>query len=165
MPNPRRVKVHRNYTVEEAARCVGVHKNTVRRWIKEGLPTIGGRGRTLVLGSVLYTFLVEKRRRAKRPCPLGFMFCLKCRDIRQPAQGMIEYRALTPGFGNLVALCPECSGLMFRRIKHADVAHFQAECSVALEQPLRRLVERPSFSLNCDSLVEAEADEDAPSRQ
>ena len=28
----RRVKVHRSYTVEEAARTLGIHKNTVRRW-------------------------------------------------------------------------------------------------------------------------------------
>jgi hypothetical protein len=32
------------YTVEEAARCLAVHKNTVRRWIKAGPPTVGGRG-------------------------------------------------------------------------------------------------------------------------
>jgi integrase len=44
LPNHRRVKLHRNYSVEEAAGCLNSHKNTVRRWIKEGLPTVGGRG-------------------------------------------------------------------------------------------------------------------------
>src|SRR6516162_8070923 len=34
--NPRRVKIHRTYTVEEAARLFGVHKNTVRTWLKTG---------------------------------------------------------------------------------------------------------------------------------
>ena len=34
------MKLHRNYSVEEAARYVGVHKNTVRRWIKD--PSIVG---------------------------------------------------------------------------------------------------------------------------
>jgi len=38
--SPRRVKLHRNYSVEEAARYVAVHKNTVRRWIKD--PSIVG---------------------------------------------------------------------------------------------------------------------------
>ena len=37
--NPRRVKVHRNYTVEEVAKLFQVHKNTVRDWLKVGLPT------------------------------------------------------------------------------------------------------------------------------
>jgi predicted DNA-binding protein (UPF0251 family) len=40
LPNYRLVKIHRIYTVEDAARCLAVHKNTVRRWIKAGLPTV-----------------------------------------------------------------------------------------------------------------------------
>jgi hypothetical protein len=32
-PNYRLVKIHRNYTVEEIARLLKVHKNTVRGWI------------------------------------------------------------------------------------------------------------------------------------
>ena len=32
--NPRRVKIHRSYTVEEVAMLFRVHKNTVRAWLK-----------------------------------------------------------------------------------------------------------------------------------
>jgi predicted ArsR family transcriptional regulator len=35
--DPRRIKTHFPYTVEEAADALGVHKNTVRMWIKAGL--------------------------------------------------------------------------------------------------------------------------------
>ena len=38
-PNHRHVKIHRSYTVEEIAGLFGIHKNTVRRWVKAGLPT------------------------------------------------------------------------------------------------------------------------------
>ena len=38
--NPRRVKIHRCYTVEEVAKLFGAHKNTVRGWLKAGLPRI-----------------------------------------------------------------------------------------------------------------------------
>ena len=41
-PNYRLVKIHRSYTVEEAAGSLGVHKNTVREWVKVGLPTSDG---------------------------------------------------------------------------------------------------------------------------
>ena len=37
-PNHRQVKIHHNYTVEEIASLFGIHKNTVREWIKAGLP-------------------------------------------------------------------------------------------------------------------------------
>jgi excisionase family DNA binding protein len=40
-PNRRSIKIHRNYTVEEAARTTGCAKGTIRRWIKSGaLPAI-----------------------------------------------------------------------------------------------------------------------------
>jgi hypothetical protein len=51
LPNHRLVKIHRNYTEEDAAPCLAVYKNSVRRCIKAGLPTEGGRGKTLILGS------------------------------------------------------------------------------------------------------------------
>jgi len=38
-PNYRHVKIHRNYTAEEIAMQLGIHKNTVRNWLKNGLAT------------------------------------------------------------------------------------------------------------------------------
>ena len=39
-PNPKLAKIHRTYTVEEVARLYDVHRNTVRQWIKDGLPSM-----------------------------------------------------------------------------------------------------------------------------
>ena len=50
-PNHRLVKIHLNYRVEEAARLLGTHKNTVRAWVKAGLPTCDSNRPTLILGS------------------------------------------------------------------------------------------------------------------
>ena len=36
-PNYRLVKIYRNYTVEEVASLLSVHKNTVRGWIKRSV--------------------------------------------------------------------------------------------------------------------------------
>jgi hypothetical protein len=38
--NPRHIKLHRSYSVEEIARTLGVHKNSVRGWRKDGLEPI-----------------------------------------------------------------------------------------------------------------------------
>jgi excisionase family DNA binding protein len=136
LPSPWRVKLHRSYSVEQAAKALNVHKNTVRRWIKDGLPTVGGRGQTLILGSELRTFLEARRKRAKRPCPPGFMFCLKCREPRPPAGRMIDYVPLAATSGNLIGLCPKCFGLMFRRTKQADVTRFQAALVGSADAPI-----------------------------
>jgi hypothetical protein len=47
LPNHHLVKIHRIYSVEDAAHCL-VHKITVRRWIKAGMPMVGGCGKNLI---------------------------------------------------------------------------------------------------------------------
>ena len=47
----RMVKIHRSYTVDEAARGLGVAKGTVRRWLNSGkLSAIEGLRPALILG-------------------------------------------------------------------------------------------------------------------
>jgi hypothetical protein len=36
--DPRRIKIHFAYSVEEAATALGTHRNTIRLWIKQVLP-------------------------------------------------------------------------------------------------------------------------------
>ena len=36
--DPRRIKLHRLYTVDDVVRALDVHPNTVRNWIGQGLP-------------------------------------------------------------------------------------------------------------------------------
>jgi predicted DNA-binding transcriptional regulator AlpA len=47
-PNPRLAKIHRNYSVEDASRLCGIHKNKVRNWLREGLKPIDDQRPTLI---------------------------------------------------------------------------------------------------------------------
>src|SRR6266404_3171676 len=89
-PNPRLVKIHRNYSVEDIARLFGIHKNTVRNWLKQGLATIDDRRPILVLGQELSRFLHECRQKAKQSCGLGRLYCIACRAPKVPAGKMAE---------------------------------------------------------------------------
>ena len=84
-PNYRLVKIHRSYTVEEVARLLGMHKNTVRAWVKAGLPTCDGKRPTLILGSDLAAYLQARRTKNKRPCKPGEIYCVRCRAPKGPA--------------------------------------------------------------------------------
>jgi hypothetical protein len=120
-PNPRLVKMHRSYTVEETARLLGKHKNTVRAWIKQGLQPIDERKPTLFHGLELVRFLQNRRMSGKRPCPPGHMYCLKCRSPKRPAARMVDYLPITDTSGNLRALCPDCGRFMHRRAAFAKL--------------------------------------------
>jgi excisionase family DNA binding protein len=115
-PNRQCVKIHRNYTVEETARTLGVAKGTVRRWIKGGLPALTDRKPTLILGSDLTQYL-SARGAPRQTCERHECYCVKCRAPRKPAGDMAEYVPLTPTVGNLRAMCPTCGTLIHKRMR------------------------------------------------
>jgi hypothetical protein len=158
-PNPRLVKIHRSYTVEEVARNLRKHKNTVRAWFKQGLRPIDGRRPTLIHGLELASFLQKRRMSGKRPCPPGHMYCLKCRLPKQPAAGMADYLPISDTSGNLRALCPDCGRFMHRRASLAKLNVVGVGLDIAFPQAVSRIRESAIPSLNCDSSMKAHVDE------
>lgn len=100
-PDFRRVKIHRNYTVEEISLLLGVHKNTVRNWATTGLDPIDRRRPMLFLGRVLFDFLKGRRQRNRSRCGPGEIYCIRCRRPVKPAANMADYLPLTATSGNL----------------------------------------------------------------
>lgn len=150
LPNPRRVKIHRSYTVEEIARLYGLHRNTVRQWIKHGLPVCDDQRPRLILGSALRAYLTAKREKNKRPCKPGELYCVRCRIPQAPALGMADYLPLTPTSGNLMGICPCCDALMHRRVSLAKLATVCGELQVMQTQARRHIDESDKPSVNSD---------------
>ncbi len=148
--NHRLAKIHRNYTVEEIAVLYDVHRNTVREWIKRGLPTSDRKRPLLILGSDLYAFLLARRTKNKRPCRAGEIYCVRCRAPRTPAGNMAEYRPVTATLGNLIGICPCCDCLMYRRVNVAKLPMVRGELEVTLAQGSPRIGESTQPSVNSD---------------
>jgi hypothetical protein len=110
--NPRLIKLHHCYSVEEASARLGVHKNTVRGWQRDGLEAIDQSRPVLFPGKALRAYLIGKRMAAKRPCPPGMLYCFKCRTHRPPALDMLDYIPRNGTSGNLSALCATCGTVM-----------------------------------------------------
>lgn len=153
-PLARGVKLHLNYTVEEAARVTGNCKGTVRRWLKEGLPALFDQKPALILGGDLIDYLKGKQGR-KQKCRLHECFCFSCRKPSTPAFGEVEVFMLTPDSGNLRALCERCATVMHKRISVARVSELKALATVTIRQGIGDLGDNQKPSLNDHLLKEA----------
>lgn len=150
LPNPRRVKIHRNYSVEEAAATVGVHKNSIREWIRCGLPAMKDQRPHLILGHDLKEFLARRRQANKRPCQPGEIYCVRCRLPRQPAGGIADYQPLTASLGNLIGICPVCEAMIHRRVSTARLNYAKGELDVRVPQAQEHIDESAQASVDCD---------------
>ncbi|MES2682687.1 MAG: helix-turn-helix domain-containing protein [Pseudomonadota bacterium] len=136
--------------MEEIALLYGLHRNTVRQWIKRGLPTNDDQRPVLILGSQLAAYLTTKRTANKRPCKPGELYCVRCRIPQAAALGMADYVPLTPTGGNLVGLCPCCDALMHRRVSLAKLATVCGELQVTHTQARGHISESVKPSVNRD---------------
>jgi hypothetical protein len=156
-PNHRRIKIHRSYVVEEIASLLGIHKNTVRRWVKIGLSTCDDKRPMLIRGHDLASFLQARRARNKRHCRPGEMYCVRCRAPKLPAGDMAEYQWLTEKCGNLVAICPDCHSIMNRRVSAAKLALVRGRLEITFPQALQRLRESIHSTVNSDLREETQS--------
>lgn len=147
-PRRRSIKIHRTYTVEEAARATGSAKGTVRRWIKSGaLPALTDQKPTLILGGDLYDYL--KSRASSGPkLQLHECYCLKCRAARSPAEGVADYVPLTNSTGNLRARCCTCTTLMHKAVSLATLGALAGVLAVTVRQATKHITDTIKPSLD-----------------
>lgn len=143
-PDPRLPKMHRSYSVDEVSTLLGVHRNTVRHWIRLGLPTIDDQRPVLIRGPALSEFLRARRNANKRSCKPGEIYCVRCRVPQRPAGAMADYRPRTESHGDLVGICPTCDCMMYRRVNRARVSEVAADLDVSVAEELGHIRSKPS---------------------
>src|SRR5215204_5433234 len=149
-PNPNCIKLHRSYTVREAAQALEVHENTIRNYLREGLDPVEWRKPILILGAELRRFLEERRANSRQSCPTGYIYCIRCKEPKRPAGDIADYIPLTETSGNLRAICPDCYLLMYRRVALARIDAVLPNIAVALQQAPLRIGASEMPCLICD---------------
>lgn len=153
--NPRLARLHRSYSVNELACTLDVHKNSVRGWIKAGLPVSDDQRPCLILGSEFQAWWGRRRKAAKCPLQPGQLYCFKCRQPKAPALGMVELVATNAVTGNVKALCETCGTMMHRRVQLTSIASIMPDLDSQNREASTRIIERTHPSLNCDYPKEA----------
>jgi hypothetical protein len=148
-PNARRFKIHRTYTVEEIARLLGVHKNTVRRWEGKGLKPIDEGRPKLFRGDLAQDFLACRREQSRQPCGPGQMYCFRCRTPKVPYGGLADLLPLTAKLATLRGIC-ECETLMHRRVSHRTIGAAARGLTATLRGAQLRIGENASPIANAD---------------
>lgn len=158
-PSPSRVKTHSIYTPTEAADVLGVHKQTVRRWISlHGLPADKAQRPWLIEGADLKAFLGHRKQQRRRKLELHQCFCLGCKDPREPHGKLADYFHQTPTSGLLTALCPICGCLMHKVIKRSSLEAIRAKIEVTIQKADPRLVSPEDAPSNVHFEQERECD-------
>jgi hypothetical protein len=119
------VRKHRIYTTDETARVLGVCKESVRRWMAQGLPVIRDAKPYLIRGADLIAFL-RKRRTPKVRCGMGEAYCVACRKASRPmpGSGSIEFNERGRPF--LKGHCDDCGTRMQRPLKSSAIGATEA---------------------------------------
>lgn len=120
--NPNLAKLYRSYTVTEVCELFGVHPNTVRNWLKQGLPAIDEYTPTMIRGAALRAFHQRKRAANKRPCAPHELYCVACGSPKEPAGGFADFE---PGAetraGRLIGLCPTCERVIHKHVSESGL--------------------------------------------
>ena len=133
--NWRRVKKHRTYTYEEAARALDLHKNTIRTWVRsEGLEALTDRRPHLILGVSLIAFLKRRRERNRTRLRIDEMFCFRCKVPRIPDGNLADCEVNERSSANLSGICPACSTMMFKRVSLKAIGILQSRLDVMIKQ-------------------------------
>ena len=106
----RKIKIHNQYTYDQAADALGVSVQTLRLWGKSGLPVLDSQKPHLILGFALKEFLNKRANKPERRLARDQFLCMACNAPRRAYGCMADYLSYTPTRGRLEALCEDCQG-------------------------------------------------------
>ncbi|MGH6926058.1 MAG: hypothetical protein ACRED5_20215 [Propylenella sp.] len=112
--NTRLIRRDYSYEVRELVELFGLHPNTVRLWLRQGLRSIDAHRPTLIHGSDLIDFLGGRQTRRRRPCQLNEFFCCGCRRPTPPWENLVDIEIRDDRRLVLKAVCSECGSALNR---------------------------------------------------
>lgn len=102
-----------------------LHPQTVRQWIKAGLPIIDSGKPALIYGSDLKEFLGKSNQSNKCKTDFEQIFCFKCKEGKSPYRKQVQLEH-TKGFVKAKAHCQGCKSTMYKSYKLDDLSKLKS---------------------------------------
>lgn len=116
-PDFRRIRPSQTYSIAELADAVQRNPATVRKWIREGMPTIDRLKPLVIDGARAKDWLRWKWARRKSPTAANEAHCLHCRKPRPFAEGSRSVKQVN---AKVLAIAGECAVCNCRMNKFAS---------------------------------------------
>ncbi len=110
--NLRLIKATWPYTVQDIATLLGIHKNAVSRWMREGLQADRQQRPFLIRGDELARFLDARQKKRRTKCGIAQFYCFKCRAARDASSRRATLQTQRSGKVWLKAICDHCGTRM-----------------------------------------------------
>lgn len=120
------IKSHRTYSIQEASLVTGASVQTIRNWVRKGMPIIPDTRPWLIKGVDLKAMARGSRRPKMSQPAAGEMTCMKCRASRKVAGDMVDYLPHDAKTGRLVGLCQTCGTVMNLFVSKKKLPNFAA---------------------------------------
>lgn len=117
----RRIRIHRSYTIDEAAGLLDVVEGTIYRWRHQGLNVISNSRPILIDGHVLRDFVRRRRDRYKRPTGPGRFYCLRCQEARAPADNRVSLVRVGTNRTFAKGRCEKCGLEVQKAVRRGDI--------------------------------------------
>ena len=115
----RKIRLSRCYSIQEVAKLLGIGVNTVRAWIKLGLPVVGSEKLILIPGDSLKNWLKVRAAARKQKCLPDEVYCLRCRRPRMVKTGSA---VVAPRSNKTIAIRARCATCDARMNKTGSLA-------------------------------------------
>ena len=125
----KRVRYWYAYDIDEVCTLyadLGLHPQTVRKWIKNGLDTIDAGKPALIYGQQLIAYLKKNNQANKCKTTFDEFYCMACQDARPVYQSRISANQKA-AFLQVQAVCRECKSRMFKNYKLADFSKLKRQ--------------------------------------
>ena len=100
------------YRVDEVAELYGLHRQAVRRWLRDELRRIDDQRPVLIHGGDLIAFLDARQSKRKQACASGEIYCCRCKSPQRPRQNLVSVIFQNDTHLMLLAKCDTCGTRM-----------------------------------------------------